>query len=355
MCQQCVGKDRWAKVCRSSTTEGQKHHKVKNQHHEASGRFSNAKKMHEVELKDDNEELDLQISTITNVEERYEAMTKIQIDAPDVQKKKIFMKVKVDTGSAARLTGCINVADDIVVFGKTEADHNENMKELQRRCRERNIILNEEKACLKKTEIDFLGHTIGKDGVKPYTKTLWPQENPLALYVAFYTVTQAGDSMHILASAHSDSADRDGQIPDLNATDNTAGMASRATSPKPQPVQAPTPPNAQHTRGKKRKAEFNNCEKLLELEQQKIQLLEERSQSEDTNDDNLHFLKSVLPYINRIREEKMMRFRSRVQLFIDEFTFQDQMVTNPYHNDQYQQELPPPPTLPIYGSYQSGK
>ncbi|RUS90003.1 hypothetical protein EGW08_002270 [Elysia chlorotica] len=72
-------------------------------------------------------------------------------------------------GTKVKPLGCINVADDIVVFGKTEAEHNDNMKELQRRCRERNIILNEEKACLKKTEIDFLGHTIGKDGLKPDT------------------------------------------------------------------------------------------------------------------------------------------------------------------------------------------
>ena len=38
---------------------------------------------------------------------------------------------------------------------------------LQRRCKERNIKLNEEKAAIKQTEIPFIGHLITKDGVLP--------------------------------------------------------------------------------------------------------------------------------------------------------------------------------------------
>lgn len=65
------------------------------------------------------------------------------------------------------LQGCINVADDIIVHGKSEMEHDRNMKELISRCKERNVQLNDEKACLKKKELEFLGHIIGQNGVKP--------------------------------------------------------------------------------------------------------------------------------------------------------------------------------------------
>ncbi|GFS21258.1 polyprotein [Elysia marginata] len=65
------------------------------------------------------------------------------------------------------LHGCINVADDIIIHGRSVEEHDRNMKELTARCNERKILLNEGKACLKRTEIDFLGHVIGANGVKP--------------------------------------------------------------------------------------------------------------------------------------------------------------------------------------------
>ena len=65
------------------------------------------------------------------------------------------------------------IADDILVVGKgktlEEARKNieKALKALFSRCKEKNIILNEEKAELFKEELTFMGHKITKDGVKP--------------------------------------------------------------------------------------------------------------------------------------------------------------------------------------------
>ena len=66
----------------------------------------------------------------------------------------------------------ICVADDIIVCGygqtqqEAEEDHNRKLSALKRRCEEKNILLNEKKAQLKQTEVTFLGHKIGTDGIK---------------------------------------------------------------------------------------------------------------------------------------------------------------------------------------------
>ena len=44
-------------------------------------------------------------------------------------------------------------------------DHNANLHRLYERCRERHIILNDEKTDMKKSEISFMGHQITKDGI----------------------------------------------------------------------------------------------------------------------------------------------------------------------------------------------
>ena len=66
----------------------------------------------------------------------------------------------------------ICVADDIVICGcgatkqEAEDDHNRKMSALKRRCEEKHILLNEKKQQLLQTEVTFLGHRIGKDGIK---------------------------------------------------------------------------------------------------------------------------------------------------------------------------------------------
>ena len=70
------------------------------------------------------------------------------------------------------VNGVICVADDLLVMriGNTreeaDADHEQNLHELQKRCTERNTRLNDEKSVIKQTQIKFMGYLITNEGVQ---------------------------------------------------------------------------------------------------------------------------------------------------------------------------------------------
>ena len=84
---------------------------------------------------------------------------------------KIFQKLLND--SLCDLDGVICVADDILVIGcgnddaAAELDHAKKLIALHKRCSERNIKLNDDKAVIKKRKITFMGHCISDQGIKP--------------------------------------------------------------------------------------------------------------------------------------------------------------------------------------------
>ena len=71
------------------------------------------------------------------------------------------------------LTNTISVADDIILAGcgKDKQEASDNLKirteQLNQRCKERNIILNDKKTDSEKTEIIFMGHQITSNGIAP--------------------------------------------------------------------------------------------------------------------------------------------------------------------------------------------
>uniref|UniRef100_A0A1L8DIS4 RNA-directed DNA polymerase n=3 Tax=Nyssomyia neivai TaxID=330878 RepID=A0A1L8DIS4_9DIPT len=68
------------------------------------------------------------------------------------------------------LAGCLNAlvyVDDIIVFGKDEAEHDAALKKVLDTLKEYNVLLNQEKCCFKVKQVTFLGHTISEDGIKP--------------------------------------------------------------------------------------------------------------------------------------------------------------------------------------------
>ena len=73
----------------------------------------------------------------------------------------------------AGLKGCKAVADDILVFGcgKTDEeatrDHDNNLKNLLERCRDKGIRLNREKVQLRLKEVAYMGHILTAGGLKP--------------------------------------------------------------------------------------------------------------------------------------------------------------------------------------------
>ena len=56
--------------------------------------------------------------------------------------------------------GCGNTRDEAA------ADHEWNLRELQKRCSQRNIMLNDEKSVLKQTQVKFMDHMITTEGVQ---------------------------------------------------------------------------------------------------------------------------------------------------------------------------------------------
>lgn len=66
------------------------------------------------------------------------------------------------------LSGCKNVVchmDDVLVWGATEAEHDENLVAVFEKLRAANVTLNEEKSLFRKTSLKFLGHIISNGQV----------------------------------------------------------------------------------------------------------------------------------------------------------------------------------------------
>ena len=71
------------------------------------------------------------------------------------------------------LKGVFKIADDVLITGQGETereadeDHDRNLKSLLDRYRERNIKLNKKKATFKCDDVQFIGHRLTKEGLKP--------------------------------------------------------------------------------------------------------------------------------------------------------------------------------------------
>ena len=77
------------------------------------------------------------------------------------------------TDALEGLKNTVNVADDIVIAGcgkditEAQANLKRREQELDQRCQEKHIVLNDQKRVSEKTEIPFMGHLITSAGIKP--------------------------------------------------------------------------------------------------------------------------------------------------------------------------------------------
>lgn len=67
----------------------------------------------------------------------------------------------------ADIPGVVNFIDDLVVFGKTKAEHDERLEMLLKRLEEKGLTLNKGKCEMGKEEMELLGFHIGKKGISP--------------------------------------------------------------------------------------------------------------------------------------------------------------------------------------------
>ena len=63
--------------------------------------------------------------------------------------------------------GTIGIADDIVIFGKSEQEHDNHLHGMLTRCRSTGLKLNPDKCKIKQKKIKFFGVICGEDGVQP--------------------------------------------------------------------------------------------------------------------------------------------------------------------------------------------
>lgn len=83
--------------------------------------------------------------------------------APEIFQQKISSLLK-------DLAGTVVVMDDILVYGKDMKDHDQNLQAAMQTIRASGLKLNKDKCQFRKTEINYFGHIIGKDGIKPDTE-----------------------------------------------------------------------------------------------------------------------------------------------------------------------------------------
>ena len=65
------------------------------------------------------------------------------------------------------LEGVAKSTDDFLVYGKNKAEHDSRLRKLLSRFRENNVTLNKEKCKFSVAKVDFIGHEVDKDGLKP--------------------------------------------------------------------------------------------------------------------------------------------------------------------------------------------
>ena len=77
----------------------------------------------------------------------------------------VFQK-KVDQ-TFEDLPGVIAIADDIVVFGKTEAEHDKHLDDVMKRTQQVGLCLNPDKCVVKSDRIKFFGNYLSSNGLEP--------------------------------------------------------------------------------------------------------------------------------------------------------------------------------------------
>lgn len=61
----------------------------------------------------------------------------------------------------------VNYLDDVIVFGSTETEHDENLKKVLEIFKEANVLLNRGKCVWKTGKLSFLGHILSNEGINP--------------------------------------------------------------------------------------------------------------------------------------------------------------------------------------------
>ena len=68
------------------------------------------------------------------------------------------------------IDGAKNISDDILVFGKSHEEHDQTLRAVFQRLREKGLTLNKSKCEYSKDKLEFFGYVFSKDGISPDPK-----------------------------------------------------------------------------------------------------------------------------------------------------------------------------------------
>ena len=68
------------------------------------------------------------------------------------------------------IDGHITLIDDMLIYGKTQMEHNTRLRAVMKKLNDAGVILNPEKCEFSKNEVKFAGHILNEDGVKSEQK-----------------------------------------------------------------------------------------------------------------------------------------------------------------------------------------
>ena len=90
----------------------------------------------------------------------------------------IFQNVISETISD--IPNCLNTSDDILIYGVSQADHDQTLKQVFDRLKSKNLTLNKEKCEFNKDRIEFYGFIFSRGGVSPDPKKVSALKNATA-------------------------------------------------------------------------------------------------------------------------------------------------------------------------------
>ena len=72
------------------------------------------------------------------------------------------------------IAGVVYFIDDILITGRTRQEHESNLKQVLNRLQQYGLRLNKSKCHFFQHELEFLGHIVSRDGIRPTDKELKP-------------------------------------------------------------------------------------------------------------------------------------------------------------------------------------
>ena len=70
------------------------------------------------------------------------------------------------------MEGVTGIADDMIIAGKDEMEHDRNFLAFMEKCMENNLTLNSEKILFKQSQVSFYGHIWSEHGISPDPKKI---------------------------------------------------------------------------------------------------------------------------------------------------------------------------------------